>query len=223
MTVRGNIMVGLKGKKAERIARADEMIEKFSLSGLADRLPGQLSGGQQQRVALARIMAYRPDVILLDEPFSALDWYLKDRMQMELFEMLRDYDGMVILVSHDRDEIYRFSDELLIAGSGKVIRQGPTKAVFANPGTREAAVLSGCKNFSRAERLDDHHVKALDWGITIRTERVLPSVFGHIGFRAHEFLPVYGTGDRSVMKGDAFFGGDDFSGGGISTGGYAGP
>lgn len=66
-------------------------------------MPGQLSGGQQQRVALARIMAYEPDVILLDEPFSALDVFLKDRLQQELIEMLKDYEGTVIMVSHSRD------------------------------------------------------------------------------------------------------------------------
>ena len=211
MTVRENIMVGLeaktrdegslkenntanggffsrrKGLKEEKNRRVDEMIEKFKLTGLEDRLPRQISGGQQQRVALARIMAYSPDVILLDEPFSALDWFLKDRMQLELTEMLKDYEGMVIMVSHDRDEIYRFSEE-------------------ADPGTRAAAALTGCKNFSRAERLDDHHVKALDWGITIETERVLPVKFNHLGFRAHQFKPVYLRDAAGEEQGKAVLG-----------------
>ena len=92
------------------------MINKFQLKDLRYMLPGELSSGQQQRVALARIMAYEPDVILLDEPFSALDEFLKDRLQQELIQMLEDYPGTVILVSHSRDEIYRFSDELVIMG-----------------------------------------------------------------------------------------------------------
>ena len=197
MTVRENIMAGLSGNKAGKIARAEEMITKFGLNNLEDRLPGQLSGGQQQRCALARIMAYRPDVILLDEPFSALDWYLRDRMQRELSDMLRDYEGMVIMVSHDRDEIFRFSEELLIVDAGHVIRQGATREVFSNPGTRSAAVLTGCKNFSRAERIDDHHVRAMDWGITVETERVLPEGIRDLGFRAHQFRPVY-MGDEKT-------------------------
>ena len=225
MTVRENIMVGLETQrrsvgslkennksagglfsrrkvfKEEKNRRADEMIEKFKLTGLEDRLPRQISGGQQQRVALARIMAYSPDVILLDEPFSALDWFLKDRMQLELTEMLKDYEGMVIMVSHDRDEIYRFSEELLIVDEGKVVRRGETRSVFADPGTRAAAALTGCKNFSRAERLDDHHVKALDWGITIETERVLPGKFNHLGFRAHQFQPVYLRDETGEVQG----------------------
>ena len=198
MTVRENIMAGLSGSKNAKMARANEMIAKFGLSSLEDRLPGQLSGGQQQRCALARIMAYRPDVILLDEPFSALDWYLRDRMQRELSDMLRDYEGMVIMVSHDRDEIYRFSEELLIVDAGHVIRQGATREVFSNPGTRSAAVLTGCKNFSRAERIDDHHVRATDWGITVETERVLPEGIRDLGFRAHQFRPVYMKGEETL-------------------------
>ena len=197
MTVRENIMAGLSGSKDAKMVRANEMIAKFGLNSLEDRLPGQLSGGQQQRCALARIMAYRPDVILLDEPFSALDWYLRDRMQRELSDMLRDYEGMVIMVSHDRDEIFRFSEELLIVDAGHVIRQGATREVFSNPGTRSAAVLTGCKNFSRAERIDDHHVRATDWGITVETERVLPEGIRDLGFRAHQFKPVYMKGEET--------------------------
>ena len=227
MTVRENILAGLEAKgrsegslkenkpaysglfsrrkvfKEEKNRRADEMIEKFKLTGLEDRLPRQISGGQQQRVALARIMAYSPDVILLDEPFSALDWFLKDRMQLELTEMLKDYEGMVIMVSHDRDEIYRFSEELLIVDEGKVVKRGETRSVFADPGTRAAAALTGCKNFSRAESLDDHHVKALDWGITIETEKILPEKFNYLGFRAHQFKPVYLRDTAGEVQGQA--------------------
>lgn len=200
MTVRENIMAGLSGSRADKTARANEMIAKFGLKGLEERLPRQLSGGQQQRCALARIMAYRPDVILLDEPFSALDWYLRDRMQRELSDMLRDYEGMVIMVSHDRDEIFRFSEELLIVDAGHVIRQGATREVFSNPGTRSAAVLTGCKNFSRAERIDDHHVRAIDWGIVVETERVLPEGIRDIGFRAHQFRPVYMKDEETLAS-----------------------
>ena len=105
MSVRKNIMAGLRCSQEEQEKIADQMIEKFQLTGLGNRLPGELSGGQQQRVALARIMAYEPDAILLDEPFSALDEFLKDKLQQELMEMLEDYPGTVILVSHSRDEI----------------------------------------------------------------------------------------------------------------------
>ena len=137
MTVEKNIAVGLKGKKQENAKRVREMIEKFQLTGLEKRFPAELSGGQQQRVALARIMAYKPDVILLDEPFSALDMYLKDRLQQELLELLEDYEGTVIMVSHSRDEVYRFSEELLIIDQGQIVAAGKTKELFQNPQRKE--------------------------------------------------------------------------------------
>ena len=191
MTVAKNIAAGLKGSKEENQKKVQEMIEKFALTGLADRLPGQLSGGQQQRVALARIMAYEPDVILLDEPFSALDVFLKDRLQQELIEMLNDYEGTVIMVSHSRDEIYRFSEELLIMDQGKPVIYGETKEIFAKPVYKEAAKLTGCKNFSRIKRVDVHTAEILDWGITLHTNQEIDEQATWFGYRAHDFVPVW--------------------------------
>ncbi|MGX8774214.1 MAG: sulfate/molybdate ABC transporter ATP-binding protein, partial [Bacillota bacterium] len=126
MNVVQNIGAGLGLAEEGKSERVREMIERFHLNGLEKHYPGELSGGQQQRVALARIMAYRPDIILLDEPFSALDEHLKERLQHEMMSMLEDYEGQVILVSHSRDEIYRFSDELLIMEDGQVLARGKT-------------------------------------------------------------------------------------------------
>ena len=194
MTVEKNIAVGLKGKKQENAKRVREMIEKFQLTGLEKRFPAELSGGQQQRVALARIMAYKPDVILLDEPFSALDMYLKDRLQQELLELLEDYDGTVIMVSHSRDEVYRFSEELLIIDQGQIVAAGKTKELFQNPQRKEAARLTGCKNFTRAVYVDEHTAELTDWGITLHTEqRNIPENINYIGYRAHDFVPIWGA------------------------------
>ena len=193
MTVEKNIAAGLKGKKQENAKRVREMIEKFQLTGLEKRFPAELSGGQQQRVALARIMAYKPDVILLDEPFSALDMYLKDRLQQELQELFEDYEGTVIMVSHSRDEVYRFSEELLIIDQGQIVAAGKTKELFQNPQRKEAARLTGCKNFTRAVYVDEHTAELTDWGITLRTEqRNIPENINYIGYRAHDFVPVWG-------------------------------
>lgn len=200
MTVEKNIAAGLKGSRQERDARVREMVGKFRLQGLEKRLPGQLSGGQQQRVALARIMAYEPEMILLDEPFSALDMYLKDQLQRELAEMLADYEGTVIMVSHNRDEVYRFSEELLIIDQGKIAASGETKAIFRNPVSREAARLTGCKNFSKAHRIDVHTVVAEDWGVTLTTERKIPEYTEYVGYRAHDFIPIWEQ--DSVCHGD---------------------
>lgn len=202
LTVEKNIAAGLKGSRQESEARVREMVEKFQLQGLEKRLPGQLSGGQQQRVALARIMAHEPDVILLDEPFSALDMYLKDRLQQELMDMLADYRGTVIMVSHNRDELYRFSEELLIIDQGHIAAAGETKELFRNPVSREAARLTGCKNFSRARRVDAHTVEAEDWGITLHTKGEIPEDAQWLGYRAHDFIPVWGERRENMLRFD---------------------
>lgn len=199
MNVEKNIAAGLHGNKMDKQLKVREMIKKFRLDSLEKRLPGQLSGGQQQRVALARIMAYEPDVILLDEPFSALDMYLKDQLQRELIDLLKDYTGTVIMVSHNRDEVYRFSEELLIIDQGKIAASGKTKDLFENPGKVEAARLTGCKNFSLARKTGRYTVEAEDWGVTLYFKREIPEDIRWIGYRAHDFVPVWGTqGDNMI-------------------------
>lgn len=202
MTVEKNIAAGLKGDKQETETRVKEMVEKFQLNGLEKRLPGQLSGGQQQRVALARIMAYEPDVILLDEPFSALDMHLKDQLQQQLIRMLEGYEGTVIMVSHNRDEVYRFSEELLIIDQGSIAAAGRTEEIFANPVSREAARLTGCKNLSRALRRDAHTVEAVDWGICLHTRSEIPEYTEWLGYRAHDFIPVWGKRGENMIRFD---------------------
>ena len=200
MTGAKNVGAGLKGSRRQKEERVREMLHTFQLEGLEERLPGELSGGQQQRVALARIMAYEPEVILLDEPLSALDQFLKDRLQQELYEMLETYAGTVILVSHDRDEIYRFSEELLVMDRGRVITGGKTRELFADPGYLEAARLTGCKNFSRVQRTGAHRMEALDWGIGLQCKREIPGNIAYVGFRAHEFVPVWGEKKENCIR-----------------------
>ena len=108
MTIRDNIEIGLdKLRKIEKNKLSSTYIEKFGLNGLENRYPWQLSGGQQQRVALARALITSPDILLLDEPFSALDNHLRANMERELIEILKDYDGTVVFVTHDIAEAYR--------------------------------------------------------------------------------------------------------------------
>ena len=201
LTVEQNILfpVLLDYQKPDR-AYLEELLTVLNLKDRRKHLPSQLSGGQQQRVALARIMAYEPDVILLDEPFSALDVFLKDRLQQELIEMLKDYDGTVIMVSHSRDEIYRFSEELLIMDQGKPVIYGETKEIFAKPVYKEAAKLTGCKNFSRIKRVDVHTAEILDWGITLHTNQEIDEQATWFGYRAHDFVPVWGKRKENCLK-----------------------
>ena len=185
MTVEENIGIGLSKDSDEKIV--SEMIKRFHLEGLEKRYPRQLSGGQQQRVALARILAYGPDVILLDEPFSAMDTFLKDQLRIELSNSLKDFDGFSIMVTHDRDEAFQFCDELIILDKGKIIAKGYTYEIFENPKRVQVARLTGCKNISKIEIIDDYHLKSLDWGVTFEvSEKITPNIT-HIGIRAHKF------------------------------------
>ena len=200
MTVLKNVMAGLGRNTPENRSKAMDMLSRFRMKGYEDRLPGELSGGQQQRVALARIMVTEPELILLDEPFSALDGYLRDRMQVEMLEMLEDFPGQVLMVSHSRDELYRFSEELLVVREGSILRQGETRSVFRDPVRIEVAKLTGCKNFSDVRLLDSHTLEATEWGITLRFEKELPDRVGHIGYRAHYFEPVWGERQENCIR-----------------------
>ena len=185
MTVEENVAAGLAKDHDEKIV--SDMIERFHLSGLENRYPRQLSGGQQQRVALARILAYGPDVILFDEPFSAMDAYLKEQLRVELVNLLTNFDGLSILVTHDRDEAFQFCDELLILDEGQIIAKGDTRELFENPKKVQVARLTGCKNISKIEIIDEYHLKSLDWGIMLEvSEKISPDIT-HIGIRAHDF------------------------------------
>ena len=153
MTVFQNIEAGIQGKKAAKRERAMEMMEKFHLSELASGYPARLSGGQQQRVALARILACEPELLLLDEPFSALDSYLKEELQFELKQHLREFGKTTIIVSHDRDEIYKLCDRTMVMGQGEILVSKDTKELFEQPERVIAARLTGCKNISRAKKV----------------------------------------------------------------------
>ena len=188
MTVEENVAIGLS--KNDDKKSVSEIIKRFHLEGLEKRYPRQLSGGQQQRVALARIMAYSPDVILLDEPFSAMDTFLKEQLRLELLNSLNDFDGFSILVTHNRDEAFQFCDELIILKQGKVIAKGKTHEVFENPKKVEVARLTGCKNISKIEIIDDYHIKSLDWGLVFEVSQKVSQNISHMGIRAHDFSPA---------------------------------
>ena len=200
ITVEKNIGIALRCGKKEKEKKVRDMIDRFSLQGLEKKLPGQLSGGQQQRTALARVMIYEPDMILLDEPFSALDSYLKEQTQRECLELLQDYPGTVILVSHSRDEIYRFSEEVLVMDGGKAVIKKTVKELFEHPQKVAAAKLTGCKNIEEIVWKDGKHLYVPGW------DMVIPAGMGNvgdaqaIGIRAHEF-----TTERTESDGELVF------------------
>ena len=195
MTVAQNIRAGARRErdKAKRKALAERLMESFQLQPLAKHYPSQLSGGQQQRVALARILVSDPQILLLDEPFSALDQHLRFRLERELHQTLREFGKTAIFVSHDRDEVYRLADRIVVMEHGRVETSGTKKDVFRDPHTRAAAALTGCKNISRAAMLPDGSFEAADWGITLRK----PGFSGGcVGIRMHDVRP--GRGENEV-------------------------
>lgn len=181
MTVEENIALGIRGNKEEKIEKVKAMIGSFHLKGLEKKYPNKLSGGQQQRVALARAISYNPDILMLDEPFSALDSNLKDQLQGELLEFLRLYKGEVLMVTHSRDEAYKFCENLLILDKGKSILFGNTKEIFKDPKLFEVAIITGCRNISRCRILSENSVHAIDWNIILKTEKILNKDINYIG------------------------------------------
>ena len=187
MTVAENVGAGLILPKKEKQEQVCRMIDKFHLTGLEKKYPSQLSGGQKQRTALARIMAYRPDVLLLDEPFSALDAYLKEQLLLELLELLQDYSGDVILVTHSRDEAYKICPELMVVKEGLQVERGRTEALFRNPAYLETARMTGCKNLLKAEKKGPHELELTGLGLRLMTEQPVPEDVQYAGIRAHYF------------------------------------
>lgn len=183
-----------------RRRKAEKALEEVGLKSRMNHQPNQLSGGQQQRVALARILVYEPDVIMLDEPFSALDYYLKEQLQFQVREVLRGYTGDVLMVSHSRDEVYRFCEKSIILNRGQVAMKGETRAIFQKPENVTAARLTGCKNFSRIRRIGEYEVEALDWGLTFQTEEAVAAEHAYIGIRAHQFYPARGSANEFTCE-----------------------
>ena len=191
MTVEQNILCGLKAEKnrAARQARCAEMLRAMRLEKLARRYPAQLSGGQQQRTALARILVGNPRILMLDEPFSALDSYLREEVEGEVGSLLSGFDGTALLVTHNRDEAYRLCPEMVVLDSGRVLRTGHTRDVFADPRSVTAARLTGCKNILPCTRVDAHTVRLPGWNAPLQLALPVPKNCTAVGIRAHDFAP----------------------------------
>lgn len=169
MTIKDNIEIGLdKISKEEKNKLSSNFIKKFGLEGLEKRYPWQLSGGQQQRVALARALITSPDVLLLDEPFSALDNHLRATMERELVEILKDYNGTVVFVTHDIAEAYRVCDKIIVFDGGKAKSIRKKNELFETPQSLAEAKLTGCKNVSKAKILEDNFILAEDWNLKLK-------------------------------------------------------
>jgi putative spermidine/putrescine transport system ATP-binding protein len=200
LSVLDNVAFSLKMKgvdKAERHRKAGELLELVGMSHLAGRLPAQLSGGQQQRAALARALITNPQVLLLDEPLSALDPFLRIRMRTELKKLQRELGISFIHVTHGQDEALALADEIVVMKDARIEQAGPPRDVFNAPATEFVARFIG-----------GHNVIALPTGrITLRTDEVRLAASGGteavvtaVEFQgAHVSITTTITGDQEVV------------------------
>nr|WP_290228338.1 molybdate ABC transporter permease subunit [Trichocoleus desertorum] len=202
MTVVENIAFGLHNlPKAERGSRVARHIRMMQLQGLERRYPYQLSGGQQQRVALARALAIEPQILLLDEPFSALDTHLRSQLEKHLREILASYSGVTLFVTHNLEEAYRICQNLVILDAGKAIAHGPKAEIVERPTTFAVAQLTGCKNFSQVEKVGTQTIRAIDWHCVLHVVEPIPADVSMVGIRAHHIrlMTALGEGDRKQV------------------------
>ena len=194
MTVAENITFAATDDK---IAKLRENLTRFRLDGLANAYPHELSGGQQQRVALARVLTSHAELLLLDEPFSALDSWLRWQLELELAEIFKLY-GAAILVSHDCGEVYRLADKIGVMNEGKLDTIGDKRELFKNPRTLAATLLTGCKNISTARKIADDKIFAEDWQLTL-TAKKIPDDLKFVGIRAHD-LEYRDTAGENIFR-----------------------
>ena len=196
LTVEQNLLAAVRSlpDRQERERRLRWALERFYLTGLERRRPHQLSGGQQQRTALARILMARPRILMLDEPFSALDAHLRWEVEQEVLSVLDGFPGTALLVSHDRDQIYRIADRIAVYDEGRVVVTDEKWALFRNPRSLAAARLTGCKNLTAAHRDEQGRVSVPGWGLTLTGRDDRPIT--HVGVRAHDFVPVRAPGEN---------------------------
>jgi molybdate transport system ATP-binding protein len=148
MTALDNILYGSNSMgKSERREKAREMIDAFHLDGLEEKYPTELSGGQKQRVAFARALIRRPDVLLLDEPFSSLDNPLRIEMRQFLKDIKKRVDMPIVFVTHDATEAYAVADTMIVYSNGTILQTGTPKEVFENPWSTEVETLVNARNF----------------------------------------------------------------------------
>ncbi|MDR1874308.1 MAG: ATP-binding cassette domain-containing protein [Synergistaceae bacterium] len=186
MTVEQNILSVLSRKERKGARkRLASLVERFYLTGLERRYPAQLSGGQQQRAAVARIMAADPSILMLDEPLSALDSYLRWQLEGEIMQILDDFRGTALCVSHNRDEVYRLCRKVCTMSQGRNEEVRTIGELFKSPNTLASSLLSGCKNYSRITRLDERRIRAMDWNVDLRCGADIAEDACYVGVRSH--------------------------------------
>lgn len=186
LTVEENIAFGLDGLPVDdRQRRVSHWARLVQVEPLVGRYPAELSGGQQQRVALARALAMEPEALLLDEPFSALDTHLRWQLEEQLHQILSQYRGATVFVTHDRNEAFRLCLDLLVLSRGKVAARGPKHELFDNPKSLAVAQMTGCKNLAAMTPAGPQHIRVNNWDCILRARAPLADGASYVGIRAH--------------------------------------
>jgi iron(III) transport system ATP-binding protein len=218
LTVAENLAFGLRHLPlAERAARVAEMLALVGLAGLEGRRPHQLSGGQQQRVALARTLATRPRLILLDEPFSNLDARMRVETRQEVRRLLKETGSAGILVTHDQEEALALADRIAVMDAGRVVQIGTPDEVYRNPATAFVAGFIGRSNILRGTasgmdvqtafgRLPLSRAATGAVDLAVRPEQILiesdpngPAIVTGREFRGHDQLYWVQEGERCLI------------------------
>jgi molybdate transport system ATP-binding protein/molybdate transport system permease protein len=185
-TVAENLEFGIRHLPvAERQRKVAALLRRTHIAGLEHRYPGELSGGEQQRVALARALAIEPEALMLDEPLSSLDTYLRGQIESQIQETFQEYRRPSLVVTHSMEEAYRLCRRLLVLSRGRVAAFGTTEEIFHRPPTAEVARLTGCKNISRARVVPDGLVEAADWNCRVRVADAIAGAPAYVAIRAH--------------------------------------
>lgn len=196
LTVEQNVAAGVDKNlsKVDVAACVAAELQRFGLSGFEKRYPAQLSGGQQQRVALARMLAAKPGILMLDEPFSALDSHLKNVLEQNLVNLFDSYEGTVLYVSHDIDEALRFCDRIAVVEDGHIMEVDSGRGLVDNPTSLAGLKLTGCKNATEAIRRGSHEAWLPKWGISVTTNDPVPENIRALGIRARRIQKASGPG-----------------------------
>ncbi|MBR9729396.1 ABC transporter ATP-binding protein [Shewanella intestini] len=185
MTVAQNVLFGVRGlSKLERESRLDEMLTLVKLEGLAKRYPHELSGGQQQRVSIARSLAYEPDILLLDEPFSNIDSQVRNEMMLEIRQILKQHNVSAVFVTHSKDEAFVFADKLALFHHGSIAQYGLAETLYHHPKNRYVAQFLGAGNYISVTQADEFTVDSVLGKINSTT----PLTFNKVGQVVGELL-----------------------------------
>lgn len=198
MTVEENVKSGIRDKN-KAYADIEDVMKKFFIYKIRNRYPKEISGGEQQRTALARIFISSPNILMLDEPLSALDYYIKWELERFISDKIREFSGVSLFVSHSREEVYRICDNIGVLNNGKFDIIDDKHNLFKNPKTHFSAILTGCKNFAKIKFISDKKIEIVDWKISFEFKNNIKNEnINYIGVRAHYFF------ENGALKEEAF-------------------